>query len=257
MTDFATNQAGAPPAARIEAASAETKLTVSRFAYRISPHHALTAAALCWLGFVLVVVLVQTGRVGGLDQAGLTFWRLAPDLRPRGPAWLLEAVRDYTALGGVLLRHLFALFALVALLFMHHRREAALLGLTIMGGWVVNSALKLLVGRERPTIVPHLTEACGASFPSGHAFNSACVYLAIALAFAALSPRRDVRRTIIITALVMTALIAVSRVWLGVHFPSDVIAGWLGGVAWTFTATALLHRTAKAVGHTLPKPETA
>ena len=85
------------------------------------------------------------------------------------------------------------------------------------------------------------------SFPSGHSFNSAVVFIAIALAFAAMSPRQSVRLTLIGSAVVLTLLVAISRVWLGVHFPSDVAAGWLGGAAWAFTASALLHRPAKVV----------
>jgi len=103
--------------------------------------------------------------------------------------------------------------------------------------------LKLRLGE----IVPHLTEAGGASFPSGHAFNSAVVYIAIALAFATLSARESVRLTIIGAAIALSLLIAWTRVWLGVHFPSDVIAGWLGGAGWAFLAAAVLQRPAEQV----------
>jgi undecaprenyl-diphosphatase len=119
--------------------------------------------------------------------------------------------------------------------------------LTIAGGWLVNSAIKALVGRPRPEIVPHLTEAGGASFPSGHSFNSAVVFIAIALAFATLSSRQPVRLTIIGSAILLSLLVAGSRVWLGVHFPSDVVAGWLGGAGWAFLAAAMLRPTARAV----------
>jgi len=93
-------------------------------------------------------------------------------------------------------------------------------------------------------IVPHLTEAGGASFPSGHSFNAALVYVALALAFAALSARRVVRWGLIGGALALSMAIALSRVWLGVHFPSDAVAGWCAGAAWAFTAAALLDRPA-------------
>lgn len=215
--------------------------------YRIDPRNALIAAALCWTGFLIFVILVQTEKTAAFDAFGLQFWRTGADLRPAGPPWMLEAVRDTTALGGVLLRHVIAIAAIVALLFLRLRKEAVLLAATIISGWLVNSLIKLTVGRPRPEIVPHLTEAGGMSFPSGHSFNSAVVFIAIALAFAAMSPRQSVRLTLIGSAVVLTMLVAISRVWLGVHFPSDVAAGWLGGTAWAFTASALLYRPAKAV----------
>ncbi len=215
--------------------------------YRIIPSHALLAAALCWLGFLAVTWTVSTGQSGAIDSAGLLFWRKGATLAPVGPPWLLEAVRDLTSLGGVLLRNLVAAGALAALLFLRLRREAVLLASTIAGGWIVNTLVKLAVGRPRPLIVPHLTEAGGQSFPSGHSFNSAVVYIAVALAFAAMSPRRAVRWTLIGAAVMLSLAVAFTRVWLGVHFPSDVAAGWLGGAGWAFMASALLHRPAKAV----------
>ncbi|NLR40057.1 phosphatase PAP2 family protein [Novosphingobium sp. ERW19] len=227
--------------------SPERNLPQRARSWRISPRHALIAAAVCWAGFMMVVLLIMTGRGEAMDSAGLLFWRRGADLVPAGPQWLLEAVRDLTALGGVLLRNLILIGVLAALLFLRLKREAVLLTATVIGGWIVNSLVKLAVGRPRPMIVPHLTEAGGQSFPSGHSFNSAVVYIAIALAFAAMSPRRSVRWTLIISAMVLSIAIAVSRVWLGVHFPTDVAAGWLGGAGWAFLASALLHKPAKAV----------
>jgi undecaprenyl-diphosphatase len=216
--------------------------------WRIDPRHALAAGLLCWIGFAALVVLVITGRIGAFDAAGLQLWRETADLaRPRGPAWLIEGVRDFTALGGVLLRNLFVLAGIVALLFLKLRREAVLLAATVLSGWLGEAWLKLLVGRPRPTLVPHLAVAGGNSFPSGHSFNSAVVYIAMGLAFAAMSPHRSVRWTIVGSAFAMTLLIALSRVWLGVHFPSDAIAGWLAGAGWAFVASAVLYRPAKAV----------
>ncbi len=232
-----------------------TTIVVPRQAWRITPRHALIAAAVCWAGFIVMVWLLESGRTGAFDSAGLLLWRHAPDLAPRGPVWLLEGVRDLTALGGVLLRNLVVIGSVTALLFVRLRREAALLGLTIVSGWIVDSLIKHFVGRPRPTIVPHLTEAGGTSFPSGHSFNSACAYIAIALAFAALTPRRSARWTMIGVAVALTLLIALSRVWLGVHWPSDVTAGWLGGAAWAFTASALLYRPAKALAPALPQTD--
>lgn len=224
---------------------ASETLTLPARGFRIDPRHALMATLACWTGFAVTAWAVRSGNADGLDQMGLLFWRDS-SLHPAGPPALLEAVRDVTALGGVVLRNLFALAAVGALLFLRLRREAVLLALTVVSGWLVNSAIKQLAGRARPEIVPHLTEAGGNSFPSGHSFNSAVVYIAIALAFAALSAHSAVRRTVIGAALAISLVIAWSRVWLGVHWPSDVLGGWLGGAGWAFLASALLYRPAVA-----------
>lgn len=221
-------------------------LTLPARGWRIDRRKALAVSALCWAGFLLFVWLVTTGRTSAFDRTGLLYWRTGVGLVPKGPPWLLEAVRDLTSLGGVLLRNLFVIGAIVALLFLRLRREAMLLALTVIGAWAVEGALKDLVGRPRPLIVPHLTEAGGASFPSGHAFNSAVVYIAIALAFATLSARESVRLTIVGAAIALSLVVAWTRMWLGVHFPSDVAAGWLGGAGWAFLAAALLQRPAEA-----------
>ena len=222
----------------------EKTLVLPERGWRIDQRKALVVALLCWLGFAAIAIAVQTDNTQAIDRFGLMFWRGADGMVPRGPEKLLEMVRDVTALGGVLLRNLFALGAVIALLFLRLRREATLLAATVIVGWLVNSGIKQVVGRDRPEIVPHLTEAGGMSFPSGHSFNSAVVYIAMALAFATLSERQSVRMTLIGVALLASMAIAWSRVWLGVHWPSDAIAGWLGGAAWAFTAAALLQRPA-------------
>lgn len=214
--------------------------------FTVDRRKALIAAAVCWAGFAAIVWLVSADRTGAFDEMGLMAFRRAEDMAFRGHDDLVEAIRDTTALGGVLLRNLFALAAVVALLFLSLRREAVLFALTVMTGWLANTGLKQFVGRDRPEIVPHLMEAGGESFPSGHSFNAAVVYIAMAIAFAAMSRRHSVRYLLIATAMVLSALVAWSRVLLGGHFPSDVVAGWLGGAGWAFLAAALLYRPAKA-----------
>lgn len=217
--------------------------------FAIDRGKALMAAAACWAGFAVIVYLVTNGLTTSFDEQGLLSWRSGDQLRPDGPQRLAEIVRDVTALGGVFLRNLFALAAVIALLFLKLRREALLYAGTVATGWIANTALKQLVGRERPQIVPHLMEAGGESFPSGHSFGAAVVYIGMALAFAALSRRESVRYTVIGAAMVLSAMVAWSRVMLGVHFPSDVVAGWLGGAGWAFLAAALLYKPAKAAAH--------
>jgi len=214
--------------------------------FTIDRGKALIAAAVCWAGFAIMVWLVLTNRAGWLDEPGLLAARTGEGRDFAGNTLMLEIVRDVTALGGVFLRNLFAIGAVVALLFLKLRREAVLFGMTVALGWMVNTSAKYLVGRERPQIVPHLMEAGGESFPSGHSFNAAVVYIAMALAFAAISKRHSVRYTVVAAAMVVSAMVAWSRVLLGVHFPSDVVAGWLGGAGWAFLAAALLYSPAKA-----------
>ena len=223
------------------------QITLPARGWRIDPRHALIAAAVCWAVFALIAWLVHSGRIAGFDAAGLQLFRRGPDQRLAGSAGMLEAVRDITALGGVVLRWLFSLTALAALVFLRMRREAVLLTATLLTGWAVDTALKVLVGRPRPTLVPHLTDAGGMSFPSGHSFNSALGFIAVALAFATLSQRHAVRWSLIGAAMAISLLVAWSRVLLGVHYPSDVIAGWLGGAGWAFLAAPLFHEPAKAV----------
>ena len=215
--------------------------------WQITPSHALTAGALCWLGFGVMAWAVHNGMTVSFDHAGLLLWRTGADLRFSGAPWLTEAVRDITALGGTVLRIVFGIAALTALLLLGMRREAVLMLATLLSGALVEVALKALVGRPRPQIVPHLTEAAGMSFPSGHSFNSALGFIAIALAFATLSNRRVVRWAIIGFAIAASISVALSRVWLGVHYPRDAIAGWLGGAGWAFLASTLLYKPAKVV----------
>ncbi len=213
-------------------------------AFTLSRRRMLIIALVCWTGYAVIAVLVLGDRLGSFDSAGLRYFRTEPDTVPWGPPVLIEVVHGWTALGGTLLLNLCGTIAVAALLLARWRRKAAVLAATMLSGWAFNTLMKSLVGRPRPIIVSHLTEAGGLSFPSGHSFNSAAVYLSIALALASLSARRRVRWSLIAGAALVSALIAVSRIWLGVHYPSDAIAGWLGGTAWALTAYALFYRPA-------------
>ncbi|MCJ2185315.1 phosphatase PAP2 family protein [Novosphingobium beihaiensis] len=225
--------------------SAETVMPATR-GLPLDPRKALIVAALCWSGFAAVAWAVATGQSAAIDKAGLLFWRNGPLLPPSTPH-AVEIMRGITALGGAPLRSLFAVLAVAVLLALRLRREAVLLAFTVTGAAIVNSAAKALAGRPRPEIVPHLTAASGYSFPSGHSFNGAAIYIAMALTFAALSPRRAVRHTLIACAMALSVAIAWSRVWLGVHWPSDALAGWLGGAGWAFLASALLYRRRQSI----------
>lgn len=228
-------------------------VVLPRRGWQVDPRHAMAAGIVCWLGFGLMTWLVHSDRIVAFDEAGLRLFRRGGDLSLIGSAALAEAVRDVTALGGTFLRMIATIAAFVALVLLRLRREAVLMVVTIFTGLAVELAIKDLVGRPRPSLVPHLVEAGGMSFPSGHSFNSALGFVAIALAFATYSVRRRVRWTLIGSAAVLSMLVASSRVALGVHYPSDVIAGWLGGAGWAFLAETLFYRPAKALADAVPE----
>ena len=213
-------------------------LPPARPTYPLDRKQLAIAAVLCALGFAGIWWAVRTGASIRIDRAGLLYWRGA-DLLPRVPAWAIIAVRDFTALGSVTLRNILALAILAALVNLGLRREAFRFTGVVAIAWLSEWLIKIAVARPRPEIVPHLMQASGASFPSGHSLNSAAIYISAALAFATLSPKPSRRMAVIGAALALSALIAVSRVWLGVHYPTDAAAGWLGGAAWAFLAASI------------------
>ncbi|MXO99098.1 phosphatase PAP2 family protein [Altererythrobacter xixiisoli] len=183
--------------------------------------------------------LVADGKTAPFDRAGLMLGRDA-QLNPWGPAFLSEAARDITALGGTSLRLLAAMMAAFVLLRLQRRLAALFVGVAMAGGLLINTGLKLMFARPRPDFLPHLTEAGGSSFPSGHSFGAATIMLALALVCCGFARHATARRLLIGGALLLSASVAWTRVWLGVHYPSDVIAGWLGGVGWTLLLVTLL-----------------
>ena len=206
---------------------------------------ALVAATLCWAGFALVAWLVVGGHVTAFDRTGLLMWRTGPALGPAGPGWLTASIRDVTLLGSTVPRTVIVLGAIAALVLLRRRRDALLLVLTVGGGWATEGAIKALVARPRPELVSHLATYSGASFPSGHAFNSAVICLSLALVFGSMCRRRALRIAILGVAIALTLAIGFSRVWLGVHYPSDVLAGWLGGTGWVLLVTGLVSSPAR------------
>jgi undecaprenyl-diphosphatase len=151
---------------------------------------------------------------------------------PIGPAWLTEMGRDMTALGGwaVLVLVTFTVAGFLSL----SRKKGAMWTLLIaaISGVIMTHLLKDLVDRSRPNVVEHLSHVSTSSFPSGHSMMSAVVYLTLGTLLAGVFPRRKQKLYILTVALLLTGLVGVSRVFMGVHFPSDVLAGWTAGLVW-------------------------
>jgi len=178
---------------------------------------------------------VAEGDTMAFDRAILTGFRSAADPGvPVGPSWLPEAMTDLTALGSSTVLLLVCGASIVYLLLSRRPRTALFLFAATSGGMAMGGLLKLVYARPRPALVPHLVDVATTSFPSGHATDSAIVYLTLAALLARTVPEPHLRIYMIGAAILLTLLIGLSRVYLGVHWPSDVVAGWMIGAAWAF-----------------------
>ena len=193
---------------------------------------ALFAAVAGWTFLELADEVIE-GETDALDRRLLLMLRHAHDLSdPRGPWWLELAMRDVTALGSTSVLALVALAALGYLVILRRWGTALMLACAVAGGLVASHALKLLIERPRPALVPHGVPVLTLSFPSGHATMSAVVYLTLGALLASLQPSRRAAVYLLAVAVLLTVLVGFSRVYLGVHWPSDVLAGWALGAAW-------------------------
>jgi undecaprenyl-diphosphatase len=159
---------------------------------------------------------------------------------PIGSRSFQEAMRDVTALGGVTVMTLVAIVGVLAFL-MHGRRwHAAILAATILLADLSSEGLKTLYGRPRPDLAPHGSYVYSASFPSGHSTLSAATFLTLAMLISSLQPNRGTKIMTYVLAVLLVLGIGFSRVYLGVHWPSDVLAGWCLGGAWALAAWTVL-----------------
>jgi undecaprenyl-diphosphatase len=214
----------------------------------------LLVIAACW-GFVELAGEMVEGSTQPFDEGVLRALRRPDDpATPRGPGWLVQTGRDLTALGGstVLLLVIAATAGYLAL--GRHFRTMGLVLVSGLGGMLVNLALKYVLARERPTLVPHLMEVSTPSFPSGHAMLSAAVYLSLGLLVARIHPRRREKAYIMGVAILATVLVGLTRVYLGVHYPTDVMAGWLAGAAWALACGLVVQLLEKKGALPRPRP---
>jgi undecaprenyl-diphosphatase len=207
---------------------------------------ALGAAATA--GFVALAAVVETGFTESVDEHVVRWF--AQQRRP----WLDEVMLEITTLGNSLVLAMLVAIVSMFLWLTHHRWSVYLLVVGLLGGQVVNNILKLAFGRERPGVVEWVDTVSSKSFPSGHAMSAIIAYGSVAYLVGRLSPTAALRRTTWGVAVLIIAAIGVSRMYLGVHYPSDVAAGFVAGVAWLgFVAASMA-----AVRYFAPRrPETA
>jgi len=159
---------------------------------------------------------------------------------PIGPPWLQEAARDVTALGSTIVLGII-LFAVVGYLLLSRRRVAAWLMLgTVLSGVALNNFLKFSFARPRPDLVVPVVRVFTTSFPSGHATMSAITYLTIGALLARTHSEISIRIFFMTLAGLLTVLVGLSRIYLGVHYPTDVLGGWCIGTAWAMGGWVLM-----------------
>ena len=175
---------------------------------------------------------VIEGSTRNLDRDILLLLRAGTVDDPVGPGWVHEVMRDLTALGGIAVLTL----TTVAVIgyFALQRKYASMLYVivTVGGGLLVSSAAKEAFDRPRPDLVPYGSLVHTASFPSGHSMMAAVAYLTLGVLVARTLSRTRLKVYVLMLAVIATLLVGISRVYLGVHWPTDVVAGWLAGVVW-------------------------
>ena len=196
--------------------------------------------------FISIADLVTEGETQQIDNYILKSFREPDDLsQPAFPEWVTSVMKDITSLGSGAVILLFTLIVSGYLLLQKKYYLLMLVLIATIGGGMLIWGLKEFIGRIRPTVVTHLLEEKSFSFPSGHSMMSAIVYLTQAVLLSRIERNRKAKIYLISTALLLTILIGISRIYLGVHYPTDVLAGWVAGISWALLCwyiTLLLER---------------
>lgn len=197
---------------------------------------------------------VVEGATRNLDRDILLLLRSEGDpADPRGPDWLEEMLRDLTALGGIAVLTLTTVAVAGGFALMRRLRGTLYLVAAVGGGLLISSVAKEGFDRPRPDLVPYGSYVHTASFPSGHSMMAAVVYLSLGVLVARVLPQRRLKVYVLAVAVLATVLVGVSRVYLGVHWPTDVLAGWLAGAGWAAACMAGARALARR-GEVEPEP---
>ncbi len=193
---------------------------------------ALGGIALCAFVFLRLGSEIREGDTHAFDTGVLLALRTGYPAHPVGPQWLEASMIDVTALGGGTVLTLVSLGVIGFLLAGGRWARAGFVAVAVVGSVLLNFLLKFEYARPRPELVAHLVDVTSTSFPSGHAMNSTAVYLTLGVLLARSVQQRRLKLYLVGIAALLALLIGASRVYLGVHYPTDVLAGWTAGAAW-------------------------
>lgn len=185
-----------------------------------------------WI-FVEVADEVTEGESQRFDNMVIKALRDPENLEAAiGPAWLSQVARDITALGSTAVLMIVTFTVLGYLVFERKWAWTGVVAIASFGGMILTWIMKESFERARPDLVPHLDHVSSYSFPSGHAMSSAVIYLTLGVMLARLVKKRRVKAYFLGVAMALTFLVGVSRIFVGVHYPTDVVAGWCAGLTW-------------------------
>jgi undecaprenyl-diphosphatase len=193
----------------------------------------LVLSVLLLWGFAEITDAVLEGETLAFDRGVLNWMH---GLRGQG---LDQAAIEITALGSMAVMGVMAIGLSVVLWNLERRRHVAMIWFAVIGSMVLNQALKAVFGRARPDVIEPLVHVGFFSFPSGHAMNSMVFYTTAAFAIGHMTGPGAARRLIYGLAALVVTLVGLSRVYLGVHFPSDILAGFAAGHAWALICAVL------------------
>lgn len=196
------------------------------------PRRLVVGVAALALLALAVSSLFADGGAHTLDRQIMLLLRDATANDPIGPNWFEDVMRDMTGLGGIGV--VVGASVLLAGFFALQRRyiDIAILAFSVVGAQVVSAVAKMLVSRPRPDLVSHEAEIYSASFPSGHTLMATVAWVTFAMLLAADFDNRRARDYLLLVAWIVATAVGCSRVYLGVHWPSDVLAGWAVGALW-------------------------
>jgi undecaprenyl-diphosphatase len=193
--------------------------------------------------FIAIAVLVLWGSGATVERSLMLAFRAASDpARYLGPAWLPETARNFTSLGSVAVLTLINAIAAACLMLCNRMAATRHLLTAFCGALLLLNVLKWGVARARPDFLTPFGEVFTSSFPSGHAALSATTYLTLAAILTQITSEKRLAAFIVTIALALTFLTGVSRVYLGLHYPSDVLAGWCVGAAWSLACGLMWDR---------------
>jgi undecaprenyl-diphosphatase len=206
------------------------------------PNRTAALAAIAGLAaFACLALLMRAGLLQAADRSVLIAIRTAADTM-RQPAWFQDTVSDVTALGGYPVLTITVVLATLGLWLLGRPGAAAFAVATPVCGTLLSTVSKLGFARPRPDVVDQLDRTFTQSFPSGHAMMSLVVWVMFALIAVRFSGRSSFRAFVLAAGIALTAVIGTSRLYLGVHWPSDVLAGWSLGTAYLGAAWLLARR---------------